>query len=106
MSQESRSSSERRQTNDTPYICCVCKVEILDHVYRIQRRTVRAVRYDEVGYPIRHDAIHPWHDGIQLGPYDVYCPKHNPKRLAVQELLDAYHEGVDSGGRPVGGKTI
>jgi len=99
MSQESKLSSEQQPTNKPGvYICCVCGIRILDHAYRVQRRTVRAVRYNKAtGKPIRHDAIHTWHDGIKLGPeYDIYCPKHNAERPTGQELLDAYHESLNT----------
>ena len=100
MSQESKSSSERPRTNE--YICCQCNTPILAGTYKVFRRTVRPVVSVAKGGTGRHDGIHPWHDGIQVGPeYDYYCLKHYKELPPIQDILDAYQASLSTGSSEV-----
>ena len=100
MSQESKSSSEQPQTSE--YICSQCEEPILIHAFKVFRRTVRPVVPKSKGGTGRHDAIHTWHDGIQVGPeYDYYCPECYKKLPSIQDILDAYQASLNTGSSEV-----
>lgn len=80
------------------YTCYICSIKITDHVYQVQRRTIRPVQYNKDGSPVRHDAIQTWHDGVILGPeVDDYCPVHFKALPTIQDLLDDYKRGLPTG---------
>ncbi len=77
------------------YICYVCGNTIVDHVYLIQRRSVRYVppkgslEYDSA----LKDAVDPWHGGIIVSSEkDPHCSDCYSSLQTVQELLDIYKE--------------
>ena len=73
-------------TTDT-YICYSCGVEIVDHVYSVQRRRIRPA---QIPGTIK-DAVDPWHGGVQLGPeYDPYCSTCYREIDTIEEMLDTY----------------
>ncbi len=79
------------------YICYACGHDIVDHVYLVQRRTVRPVPLK--GSPeyktAPKDAVHTWHGGIILGPErDPYCSSCYTELSTVQNLLDSYKDSL------------
>ncbi len=83
-------------TLDT-YVCYVCGVEIVDHVYSVQRRRIRSVpALGTVAYEkALKDAVNPWHGGIQLGPeYAPYCSTCYKEIDTIEELLATYKIGL------------
>ncbi len=78
---------------DNTHICYVCGVEIVDHVYSVQRRIIRPVPAPgTVGYEkAPKDAVDPWHGGVQLGPeYDPHCPTCYKEIDTIEEMLYKY----------------
>ena len=105
MSQERRSSFERPMSHntdtDTPtlYVCfgpCGKTIPAHEHVYLVQRRRIRPVKYDKQGRPGRHDSVQTWHDGVQVGPeYDPYCDDCFDKLPSIDDLLAQHKAGME-----------
>lgn len=75
--------------------CCGCGENIADRIYRVKRRKIRAVQYDEEGRPRRHDGVHNWHDGVIVGPEtDDYCSECFKLIPTIQELLDDHKRSL------------
>ncbi len=85
-------------TVEAEYHCSQCKKPILDHVYQVQRRSIRPVVPVKKGGTGSHDAIHTWHDGVKLGPEsDDYCPSCYELLPDIQELLSDYYKSLNRG---------
>ncbi len=81
-------------------ICSQCKLPVGDHLYKVQRRRIRALTEQVSGEPINYkpDVISPWHAGVVVGPeYDDYCDTCFVKLSTIDELFDAYKKrlGID-----------
>ena len=91
MSQETRYSSEHQTHNDE--VCVSCKEVITDHIYFVQRRSVRPLKETLSTGKVQFnpaDLLDSSHAGIILGkesdPYCTTCYQNIP---SAQELIDA-----------------
>ncbi len=82
----------------TLYTCYDCgkTVPAHEHVYLVQRRRIRPVKYDKQGKPGRHDSVQTWHDGVQVGPeYDAHCDGCFDKLPSIDDLLARHKANME-----------
>ena len=86
-------------TNDaTLYTCYGCDktIDAAAHMYMVQRRRIRPVKYDKQGKPGRHDSVQTWHDGVQVGPeYDPHCDDCFDRLPSIDDLLAKHKGGME-----------